>query len=71
MCHFIFRVYLASPGYENGGVNGGSAFGLPLTTNLDNLEIKGCVSCDPKSVSVPASAFNAFKMLSDSPAVQV
>ncbi|KAL5737845.1 hypothetical protein ACOSP7_030606 [Xanthoceras sorbifolium] len=68
------RVYLSSPesaAYQNGGTfKDGPAFGLPLHANTDNLEIKSCISCDSKLTSVPAPAFNAFKLLSESPRVQ-
>ncbi|KAL5772499.1 hypothetical protein ACOSQ2_012423 [Xanthoceras sorbifolium] len=69
------RVYLSSPesaAYQNGGTfKDGPAFGLPLHANTDNLEIKSCISCDSKLTSVPAPTFNAFKLLSESPKVQV
>ncbi|KAL5769895.1 hypothetical protein ACOSP7_014049 [Xanthoceras sorbifolium] len=69
------RVYLSSPesaAYQNGGTfKDGPAFGLPLHANTDNLEIKSCISCDSKLTSVPAPAFNVFKLLSESPKVQV
>ncbi|KAL5834428.1 hypothetical protein ACOSQ4_013925 [Xanthoceras sorbifolium] len=69
------RVYLSSPesaAYQNGGTfKDGPAFGLPLHANTDNLEIKSCISCDSKLTSVPAPAFNAFKLLSESPKVQL
>ncbi|KAH7571429.1 hypothetical protein JRO89_XS04G0051200 [Xanthoceras sorbifolium] len=68
------EVYLSSPesaAYQNGGTfKDGPAFGLPLHANTDNLEIKSCISCDSKLTSVPAPAFNVFKLLSESPKVQ-
>ncbi|KAK3199416.1 hypothetical protein Dsin_022831 [Dipteronia sinensis] len=57
------KVYLSSPEY-------GPVFGLPLLATSDYLETKSCISCDSKSAPVPTYAFNAFKLLSESPAVQ-
>ncbi|KAK0602830.1 hypothetical protein LWI29_037365 [Acer saccharum] len=59
----VEKVYLSSPEY-------GPAFDLPLFANSDNLETKSCNSSDSKLASVPTPAFNAFKLLSESPAVQ-
>ncbi|KAK2639381.1 hypothetical protein Ddye_027176 [Dipteronia dyeriana] len=56
------KVYLSSPEY-------GPAFGLPFFAISDNLETKSCISRDSKSAPVQ-SAFNAFRLLSESPAVQ-
>ncbi|KAJ0045750.1 hypothetical protein Pint_04346 [Pistacia integerrima] len=43
---------------------------LQLVANSESLETKSCISCDPKSVTVPKHAFQAFKFLCENASAQ-
>ncbi|CAK7338315.1 unnamed protein product [Dovyalis caffra] len=65
------KVYLSPPYSGTGSSHGGSQLsGLPLLTNTDFLETKGCISCDPIGAPAPKYAMQAFSLLNESPKVQ-
>lgn len=70
MIFFVFRVYFSSENSSESEYDG-AVSGLQMVANSECLETKSCISFDPKSVTVPNQAIQAFKFLCENASAQV